>query len=82
MRYFIVAIIVAVATAPALAQTGGIGGAQGAGRAQAMGRNNTPAEDPAKKKAEERAFNDAVKRIPASDKKFDPWGNVRELPKH
>jgi hypothetical protein len=30
---------------------------------------------PQQKKAEEKAFNDAVTRIP--DQKFDPWGKVR-----
>lgn len=32
--------------------------------------------NPEKTKAEEKAYNDALKRVPA--KEFDPWQNVRE----
>jgi hypothetical protein len=80
MRIFIVAIMVAALAAPAFAQSGGLGGGQGGGRGAQ--RPLAATEDPAKKKAEERAFNDALKRIPASEKKYDPWSNVRDLPKH
>jgi len=80
MRTFIVAVILGALIVPVFAQAGGPGGAPNpAGR---RSPNSPIAEDPAKKKAEERAYNDALKRIPASDKKYDPWGNVRELPKH
>jgi hypothetical protein len=80
MRIFVVAIIVAALTAPALAQMGGGAGGGRGGEARRPGSSTV--EDPAKKKAEERAFNDALKRIPASEKKYDPWGNIREAPKH
>ena len=34
-------------------------------------------EDVAKTKADEQAYKDALKRIPDSTKKIDPWQNVR-----
>ncbi len=34
-------------------------------------------EDTAKMKADEQAYKDALKRIPNSTKKVDPWQNVR-----
>jgi hypothetical protein len=84
MRLFIVAILMAALTMPAYSQVGGGGG--GVSGAGGVGRGGSPRTappvDPAKKKAEEKAFNDAVKRIPLPDKKFDPWGVVRETPKH
>jgi hypothetical protein len=84
MRLFIVAILMASLTVPAYSQAGGggggIGGAGGVGRGGSA--RTAPPVDPAKKKAEEKAFNDAVKRIPQPDRKFDPWGEVRETPKH
>jgi hypothetical protein len=85
MRPFIVAIVMAALTVPAYSQVGG-GGGNGIGGAGGVGRGGSartaPPADPAKKKAEEKAFNDAVKRIPPPVKKFDPWGEVREVPKH
>jgi hypothetical protein len=84
MRPFIVAILMAALTMPAYSQAGG-GGGGGVSGAGGVGRGGSPRTappvDPAKKKAEEKAFNDAVKRIPLPEKKFDPWGEVRETPK-
>jgi hypothetical protein len=34
-------------------------------------------EDPQKKKAQDKAYNDALKRIPDQPANKDPWGNVR-----
>jgi hypothetical protein len=84
MRPFIVAIVMAGLTVPAYSQVGGGGGGiSGAGGVGRGGSARTaPTVDPAKKKAEDKAFNDAVKRIPLPEKKFDPWGEVREVPKH
>ena len=63
-------------TVPAYSQMGGgITASQGAGRAHGP---EEPKVDPAKKKADEKAFNDAVKRIPEPEKKHDPWGTVRQ----
>jgi hypothetical protein len=79
MRIFLAAAMIAALSLPAGAQTmNGIGAAEGAGRAQALGKKATEETvDPEKKKKDEKAFNDAVNRIPAPDKKYDPWGNVR-----
>jgi hypothetical protein len=74
MRIAIIAVATAFLTVPAYSQTGGINSA-GAGRAL---RPEEPKVDPAKKKADEKAFNDAVKRIPMPEKKYDPWGTVRQ----
>ena len=87
MRLFMVAILMAALTMPAYSQVGGgggggIGGAGGGGRGGGAPRNTAPPVDPAKKKAEEKAFNDGVKRIPSPDKKFDPWGEVRDTARH
>jgi hypothetical protein len=84
MRTFMAAALVAALTVPAYSQSpGGMGGAgAGAGGGRGGGRQLSSATvDPEKKKAEDKAFNDAIKRIPLPDKKFDPWGQVRE-PKH
>ena len=75
MRSLCVALTTVLLTTSARAQLGAINGPQSAGK---VGRPaEEPAEDRAKKKADEKAFSDAVKRIPAADKKYDPWGNVR-----
>jgi hypothetical protein len=34
-------------------------------------------QDPAKMKVDEQAYKEALKRIPDSTKKVDPWQNVR-----
>lgn len=72
MRAIVAAIAIALLTVPSFGQ--GMGGGKG-------GRPPPPEEkkvDPEKKKAEEKAFKDAIDRIPVSDKKFDPWGSVRQ----
>jgi hypothetical protein len=75
MRILIIAVATALLTVPANSQMGGINASSGAGRAQ---RPEEPKADPAKKKADEKAFNDAVNRIPSPEKKYDPWGTVRQ----
>jgi hypothetical protein len=80
MRILLVATMIAALTLPAYSQgMNGIGGAQGAGRA--AGPKGVTPEEAARKKVEEKAndkaFNDAVKRIPTATKKYDPWGNLR-----
>ena len=80
MRIFLIAALIAAFTMPAYSQMGGLGGAGGGGKGGG-GRSpptDKPAVDPEKKKQDEKAFNDAVKRIPGPDKKYDPWGAVRE----
>jgi hypothetical protein len=83
MRIFIAAMAIALltipGTIPAHAQANGAGGinaASGAGRA---GRPpEEPKVDPAKQKADEKAYKDGLKRVPDPDRKFDPWGTVRQ----
>jgi hypothetical protein len=75
MRILIIAVATVLFTAPAYSQAGGLNTTQGAGR---MHHPEEPKVDPEKKKADEKAFNDAVKRIPSSEKKYDPWGTVRQ----
>ena len=79
MRIVIVAMALAVLTVPAAAQMGGNGGINGANSAGRAGRPpEEPKVDPVKQKADEKAFKDGVSRIPPPDKKFDPWGTVRQ----
>jgi len=73
MRIFLVATMIAALTLPAYSQMGGGGRKGGGGREDSQ----KSAQDPEKKKRDEKQFNDAIKRIPTSDKKYDPWGNVR-----
>jgi hypothetical protein len=68
MRILIVVAVTALLTVPAHSQ---------AGRGGALHPEEQKV-DPAKKKADEKAFNDAVKRIPMPEKKYDPWGTVRQ----
>jgi hypothetical protein len=82
MRLLMVAMaaaLLAVSAAPAYSQVSQMG----MGNSSQMGRSSPrpPPEDkknektPAQKKAEEKAYNDAINRIP--DTKFDPWRTVR-----
>ena len=91
MRIFIVAVMIASLTLPAYAQVGGMGGGMGGMGGGGMGRGKgagkgaakaTSDSNAAKKNAaEEKAFNEALKTIPASNKPLDPWGGVRNVPK-
>jgi hypothetical protein len=78
MRILLVAGMIGALMLPALAQN--LGSQQGGPRLNSRSPTETP-EQVAKKKAEEKAndkaFNEAVKRIPGPEKKYDPWGNVR-----
>jgi hypothetical protein len=78
MRILVVALGMAWLTVPAYSQSSGINASQGAGIAQRGGAPEEPKVDPAKKKADEKAFNDAISRIPLPQKKYDPWGTVRQ----
>jgi hypothetical protein len=75
MRILIVAVATVLLTVPAYSQAGGFNATQGAGR---MPYPEEPKVDAEKKKADEKAFNDAIKRIPSAEKKYDPWGTVRQ----
>jgi hypothetical protein len=84
MRIFIVALMIVSLTLPAYAQTGGMGGGgMGGGKGGRKGAAKATSDPNAAQKnaAEEKAFNEALKRIPASNKPFDPWSGVRDVPK-
>jgi hypothetical protein len=72
MRIFIAAMTIALLTVPAYPQAGAGRGGDGKGTP-----TPEPKVDQAKQKAEEKAFKDAINRIPAPEKKYDPWGIVR-----
>ena len=79
MRIVIVAMAITMLAVPAFAQMGGTGGINGANSAGRAGRPpEEPKADPAKQKADEKAFKEGINRIPPPEKKFDPWGNVRQ----
>ena len=65
-----IAIMTAVLSVPAYSQ-GSVG--------REMQPANEPKVDPAKRKAEDKQYNDALSRIPA--KEYDPWQGVREKEK-
>ena len=82
MRIFIVALMIASLTLPAYAQMGGMGGGgMGGGKGARKGAAKATSDPNAaqKKAAEEKAFNEALKRIPDSNKPFDPWGGARNV---
>ena len=73
MRIFVVALAIVMLAMPAHSQ-----GSMGAGAGKPADRAPPPPPpDAQQKKKDEKAFNDAVNRIPAPDKKYDPWGVVR-----
>ena len=86
MRIALIAMMIGVLALPAYAQTmNGIGAGQGAGQAGRHGTGPSQQETAAaaakkkeEQKANERAYNEALKRIPTPEKKYDPWGNVRD----
>jgi hypothetical protein len=78
MRIFIVALMIVSLTLPAYAQMGGMGGG-GMGSRKGAAKATSDPNAAKKNAAEERAYNDALKRIP--NKPFDPWGGVRDVPK-
>jgi hypothetical protein len=92
MRILIVALMIVSLTLPAYAQMGSMGGGgmgaggmgaggMGGGKGGRKGAAKATSDPNAAKKnmAEEKAYNDALKRIP--NKPFDPWGGVRDVPK-
>ena len=69
MRILISALAVALMTVSA--------GAQEMGRGKKHQQDTEKAESKTKTKADEQAYKEALKRIPDSTKKVDPWQNVR-----
>ena len=70
MRTVIAVFAIALLTVTAHAQSAGKGKRH---------QQDSPktAEDQAKKKAAEQAYKDALKNIPASNQKLDPWQSMR-----
>ena len=63
------AAVLALVAMPAHAQMGGGGGKRG----QKTEDTAKSAEDAKKKKADDKAYQEALKRIPDSKEKYDPW---------
>ncbi len=64
-----IAIMTAVLSIPAYSQ--------GTSAGRGLQPREEPKVDPGKKKAEDKAYNDALSRLP-SEKEYDPWQGVRE----
>ncbi len=76
-RSFVIAAALVLLTVPAFAQSNNlINNVAGAGKADRAAKGEG-GDDPAKAKVDEKAFKDAVGRIPGSEKKYDPWGTIR-----
>jgi hypothetical protein len=76
MRLIIAAMAAALLTVPAMpaySQQGGVISKDGG--IKAPPKKDKEEKTPEQKKAEEKAYKDAVGRIP--DQKFDPWRSVR-----
>ncbi len=70
MRAWLIAFVVvatAVALSPAHAQR----------KPDASQKKDEPVENPAVQKAKDEAYKDALKRIPESKDKYDPWKIAR-----
>ena len=72
MRALIAAVMVALLTVAGHAQ-----GSAGMGKRQQTAAPPAKKEDPAKKKADEKAYKDALDKIPESKEKPDPWKSMR-----
>jgi hypothetical protein len=72
MKTFTIAVaMLALIAAPAYAQVGGKGGG-GSATDESKSRS-----DARQKKADEKAYNAALQKIPDSKEKYDPWGVAR-----
>jgi hypothetical protein len=71
MRILIGAVVMALMTVSAHAQETGMG----RGRRHQQDAQKT--QDKTKVKADEQAYKDALKRIPVSNEKPDPWKSMR-----
>jgi hypothetical protein len=67
-------ILIAVLTIALLSSTAH---AQGTGKGKRHRQDTQKTEDLSKKKADEKAYRDALKNIPDSKEKSDPWGKMR-----
>jgi hypothetical protein len=64
----VVAVLLAMAMLPAQAQMGGMG---------KRGGDDRPKTEDKTPKVDEKAYKDALKRIPEPKEKYDPWGGAR-----
>ena len=71
MRTLLAAALIALLAGAAHAQ------GMGPGKRQASPKAAQKTEDPAKKKADEKAYRDALDKIPESKDKPDPWKAMR-----
>ena len=67
--FTVAAVLLALMALPAQAQMGGMGKRGGGG-----GETKT---DDKKPKVDEKAYKDALKRIPEPKEKYDPWSGAR-----
>jgi hypothetical protein len=72
MRLFMVAMAAALLTVPAVPAYSQVLGNKQMPKAKEEKKDD---KTPEQRKAEEKAYKDAITRIP--DQKFDPWGKVR-----
>jgi hypothetical protein len=72
MRLFMVAMAAALLTVPAVPAYSQLKGGAPMPKAKEEKKDE---KTPEQRKAEEKAYKDAITRIP--DQKFDPWGKVR-----
>jgi len=68
------ALALTVMAASAQAQVGGVGGPGGGARQPFDNRNSHKSNEPAKPKADDKAYNSALKGLP--DKPYDPWHGI------
>jgi len=71
MRSLLAAALIALMAGSAYAQ-GGV-----AGKRRGQAQSDQHKENPAKKKAEEKAYQDALEKIPDAKDKPDPWKTMR-----
>jgi hypothetical protein len=81
MRFLVAAIATAMLASPAFGQDasgigGGVGGKGGKGHHAQQDTEKSKA-DKDKQKAADEAYKAALRRIPDSKEKYDPWRNIR-----
>jgi hypothetical protein len=69
--------VVISAVAAALLATSAHAQEMGMGKGKKHQQDTQKPEDKTKKKADEKAYKDALKSVPASGEKLDPWKSLR-----
>jgi hypothetical protein len=77
MRLLVVAMTAAALMVPAVPAYSQMGGSSSIAKPMPKAQEEKKKDEltPEQKKAQEKAYKDAITRIP--DQKFDPWGKVR-----